>query len=561
MRRIIFLFCVTVILTVTVPHQLWAADHFLTIGGGPTPESNQVSLENNVLYFLRTLSQLGRDGEEHLILFADGTAPEADLQFQNPDRGPEELHRLLAEIVGPSSGIRFDYRTSEVPGVVGAADPGTIDQTLKDLSQRLKSDDRLVLYFTGHGGRERPSRSPRGRRPTAAIADDDEKSEGETPEAKEDDGSDKDMEEDEASDEKQEKKDDKSDSESKSNDRRSNRPSFTGNHIHLWDHKTMTVKSWTEKLDQLPRDMPVVAVMVQCYSGGFGNLIFRGGDPKNGMSDHPRCGFFSTVPDRVAAGCTPNINQAEYREYSSYFWEALSGTTRTGEVTLAPDFDNDGRTSLLEAHAYTALNADTIDIPTRTSDFFLREYSTTDGKKDLVTIHSPIDVLLATADPCERAVIEGLSQRYDLTGSDRGKDIEEAIKAKQKEKREVDGKVRKHQQTMGRKRNEIKSTLKERWPEITNPWHPRVTFLLTQEPDQLRSLILEHDAYDELAKAREELDSVEAKQEEYQLDIVKLERLKFWLERRALLLNLPTVADESTQQQLEQLVQLESQPL
>lgn len=545
-----------VLVGLVVANPLSAADHFLTIGGGPTPDSNQVSLENNVLYFQRTLTQLGRDAVEHVILFADGVNPEADLQYQNPDRGPEELHRLLAEIVGPSSGIRFDYRTSTVPGVQGAADPETIDRTLKDLSQRLKSDDRLVFYFTGHGGRERPARPPRGRRPTAAIADDDENADDQKPEEeKEDDSDEKDSKE-ESAEEKKEKQE-----ESKSNERRPNRPSFTGNHTHLWDHKTMTVTSWTEKLDELPRDMPVVAVMVQCYSGGFGNLIFRGGDPKNGMSDHPRCGFFSTVPDRVAAGCTPNINQAEYREYSSYFWEALSGTSRTGETIESPDFDYDGRTSLLEAHAYTALHADTIDIPTRTSDFFLQEYSATTGKKDLLTIHAPIDVLLAAADPCERAVIEGLSQQFELHGSDRGKDVEDAIKAKQKEKREIDGEVRKLQQTIGRKRSEIKSALKERWPEITNPWHPRVTFLLTEEPEVLRAMILEHDSYEELKKSSDQLDEAQTKQEQFQLDIVKLERLKFWLERRALLLNLPTVADETKQQQLETLVQLESQQL
>ncbi|RCS47801.1 hypothetical protein DTL42_14055 [Bremerella cremea] len=540
-----------------VVNPLAADDHFLTIGGGPAPDSNQVSLENNVLYFQRTLSQLERDTDEHVILFADGEKPEADLQFQNPERGPEDLHRLLAEIVGPANGIRFDYRSSTVPGVQGAADPDTIKRTLGDLSQRLKSDDRLILYFTGHGGRERPERSSRGRRPTAAIAADEEKPTEKSAEDKDEQESDHEDSNDAAAPEKE----NRSEEASPSNERRSKRPGYTGNHTHLWDHKTMTVTAWTEMLDELPQDMPVVAVMVQCYSGGFGNLIFQGGDPKNGMSSHPRCGFFSTVPDRVAAGCTPNINQAEYREYSSYFWEALSGVSRTGETVHTPDFDGDGQTSLLEAHAYTVLHADTIDIPTRTSDFFLREYSATTGKEELLTIHAPIEVLLATADPCERAVIEGLSDKFELSGGARGKEVEELIRAKQKEKREVDGEVRKQQQTVGRKRSEIKSALKKRWPEMANPWHPRVTHLLTQEADTLRAMILEHESYEGLKQAAEALAEAHAKQEQLELEIVKLERLKFWLERRALALNLPRLADEKTQQQFVGLVRLESQPL
>lgn len=538
MRRAIVSSSAFLVLAVTLTSSLAANDYFLTVGGGPTPSGNQISLENNVLYFQRTLAQLGLDSQEHVILFADGTDPQPDLQLQNPDRGPEDLHRMMAEIVGPANGIRFDYRTSAIPGVMGAADPEAIENTLKDLAERLKADDRLLFYFTGHGGRERPSRRSRGRRPTAAM-DEDEKPV------------------DEASEDAKPEEEPEDKPEEKEEDRK--RSAYIGNHTHLWPGKTMTVTDWTEKLDELPDNTPVIAVMVQCYSGGFGNMIFQGGDPKNGMSNHPRCGFFSTVPDRVAAGCTPNINQAEYREYSSYFWEAISGVSRTGEAITQPDYDEDGQTSLLEAHAYTVLQADTIDIPTRTSDFFLREYSTDEGKDDLATIHSPIETLLAGADPCERAVIEGLSKRFELQSTDRGKEVKDAIQAKKEEKKKLDGEVRKLVQQVNGKRRDIKDALRKQWPEITTPWHPKVTTLLTQESDTLHSKIVEHEAYKDLRKADEELDTVRTEQEKLELEIVKLERLKYWLERRAQIVNLPVVADETKRKQLNRLLELETQ--
>ena len=130
--------------------------------------------------------------------------------------------------------------------------------------------------------------------------------------------------------------------------------------------------------------------MVQCYSGGFANFIFKDGDPKNDLSKQPRAGFFATVEDRVAAGCTPDIREENYREYSTRFWEALCGETRMGQKVEQPDYNKDGKVSLSEAHTYVIINSQTIDIPIKTSDVFLRKFidlnpsekeSKTDDKK------------------------------------------------------------------------------------------------------------------------------------------------------------------------------------
>ena len=114
--------------------------------------------------------------------------------------------------------------------------------------------------------------------------------------------------------------------------------------------------------------------MVQCYSGGFANVIFKEGDPKKGLADQTRAGFFATVHDRVVAGCTPDIREEDYREYSTRFWEALCGESRIGNKIQKPDYNLDGFTSLLEAHTYVILNSETIDLPIKTSDILLRKF-------------------------------------------------------------------------------------------------------------------------------------------------------------------------------------------
>ncbi|MCC9609225.1 hypothetical protein LOC68_06290 [Blastopirellula sp. JC732] len=503
-----------------------AADHFLTVGGGPAAKSSQISLENNVLYFQRTLAKLGLDKQEHLILFDDGDNPQPDLQYEDVERGSEELRTLLAEIIGPSNGIRFSYRNYEIPGVSGAAEPEVIEKTLKDLSERLKGDDRLVFYFTGHGGKSKPE-SARGSEKKESEKKDEEKKEGE---------------------------------EKKEEPKKREKP-LVNNLTHLWNSNEMTVTEWTEKLDQLPTETPVVAVMVQCYSGGFGNLIFKGGDPENGVAEHLRCGFFSTVPDRTAAGCTPNVQEAEYREYSSYFWEALTGQTRTGQSVDKPDYDGDGQCTLLEAHAYTVLTSNTIDIPTRTSDALLRHYSATSGKDGLLNIHSPIAALLASASACEREVIEGLSGRFELTGADRGKDAEEAIKRQQEEKKKLEGDLREKRQEQGKAKIEIAKSLQLRWPSLGSPWHPEAGRLITEEAETVKQAILEHEKYAKLKELDTACEELQEKIEEHDLNVVKLERLKYWLETRALAVNLPVMADEKVQKDYDRLLKLESQQL
>ena len=69
-------------------------------------------------------------------------------------------------------------------------------------------------------------------------------------------------------------------------------------------------------------------VMVQCYAGLLRDTIFEHADASAGLSDDARCGFFGQLHDRIAAGCTPDANEADFEEYSGCFWVRWPGIAR-----------------------------------------------------------------------------------------------------------------------------------------------------------------------------------------------------------------------------------------
>ena len=200
---------------------------------------------------------------------------------------------------------------------------------------------------------------------------------------------------------------------------------FTGNGSHnttdennnaiiLWDEQNASVQQFTTMLDKMPPEKPFVAVMVQCYSGAFANLIYSGGRPKQGVALHDRCGFFATVKERPSVGCTPEVNEADYRDYSSSFFAGLSGTGRTGQRVDSADYDGDRRISFREAHAFAKIDEKASDLPVSTLEVWLQENLS--NRDRAITFSRPIREGLKTARPEQRQVVRRLAQRieYDL---------------------------------------------------------------------------------------------------------------------------------------------------
>jgi hypothetical protein len=273
--------------------------------------------------------------------------------------------------------------------------------------------------------------------------------------------------------------------------------------ISLWNNEQLRVRELVRMLDTLPEGVSVTAIMVQCYTGGFARIIYKDADPEQGVSPQTRCGFFATVHDRVAAGCTPDVDKASYVEYSSYFWEAVSGKKQTGEAIAKPDYDGDGRVSFAEAHAYTVLNAETIDLPVKTSGEYLSVESqfADEEQPGLLAADAPYEEVLKRATPAERAVLEGLSTQLGLTGSDRMEAADRGIdESRPRFRRRGRGFGRSPAREAGRIREQIANDLRAKWPELSNVLNPGAIDLLTKRSAEFVAAVQAHPRYAEYRK-------------------------------------------------------------
>ena len=294
--------------------------------------------------------------------------------------------------------------------------------------------------------------------------------------------------------------------------------------ISMWGDASLRMTEFVRLLDRLPEGVEVVAIMVQCYSGGFARFIFNDGDPRKGVSRQRRSGFFATVHDRPAAGCTPEVDEATYVEYSTYFWNALAGHDRSGDAIDPPDYDGDGRVSFDEAHAYTVLTAETIDLPIKTSGEYLSIHSEFgDENSELLTNEEPYDAILDLATPAERAILEGLSQQLELTGRDR------VVTAwRESQPRRGSGRGTESRFARGRRgqnpsvalRRKIAADVKRRWPELANVLNPVAIDLLTTRSEEFVAAIEDHPDFQQY---RESADESAARPDE-QARLVKYER-------------------------------------
>ncbi len=185
------------------------------------------------------------------------------------------------------------------------------------------------------------------------------------------------------------------------------------NTMMLWNDQRMSVQEFASLLDQLPANKPIVIMMAQCFSGSFANFVYQGGNPRRPLAAQSRCGFFATIKTLPSVGCTPAVNEADYRDYSSSFFAGLSGKSRTGQPVASADYDRNGVVSYAEAHAFAKVDEFTTDLPVSTSEVWLQE-QTSDQDVNII-LNRPIADILRTARPEQRYVITTLTQKFNLS--------------------------------------------------------------------------------------------------------------------------------------------------
>jgi hypothetical protein len=143
-----------------LPLPVYPADHVLMIGGGPSAESSQLSIEQNMVYFRRALGDLGRSDLRPEVFFASGPEALPDVCLRSMDRLPR-AHRLLAEILGHRHAVELEYRPHDIGPVDGPARREAIMEAIHRKGRELNAGDRLLIYVSGHGGKGEPTANGR----------------------------------------------------------------------------------------------------------------------------------------------------------------------------------------------------------------------------------------------------------------------------------------------------------------------------------------------------------------------------------------------------------------
>ncbi len=189
-----------------------------------------------------------------------------------------------------------------------------------------------------------------------------------------------------------------------------NRENPNDNSMILWNEQRVSVRQFAKILDQTTQS--VVAVMSQCYSGSFANIIYQSGDSAQPIAKQSRCGFFATIKTQTSVGCTPEVDEADYRDYSSSFYAGLTGRSRTNKTISSADYNADGRVSYIEAHAFAKIDDISTDLPISTSEAWLQEQASVQNR--YIILGKPMTRLLIAARPEQRYVVNSLLKMFEI---------------------------------------------------------------------------------------------------------------------------------------------------
>ena len=178
----------------------------------------------------------------------------------------------------------------------------------------------------------------------------------------------------------------------------------TNNAITLWgDGERLSVQELTAMLATLDPGVRVVALMSQCFSGGFAELprVRTAAE----LPDGSTCGYFSSTADRPAYGCYPENRGRDNVGHSFHFIEA---------VAEGGDFPG--------AHEEVLVRDASPDVPLRTSDVFLADLLERAARAAHQDQNAYVDALVrkAWADPetfePELRLLDRIGQAYGFAG-------------------------------------------------------------------------------------------------------------------------------------------------
>ena len=345
--------------------------------------------------------------------------------------------------------------------------------------------------------------------------------------------------------------------------------------IYCWNKSTISVREFSGWLDQFSVDVPVIMVMAQCYCGGFSHTLFSGGNEENGPSKHLRVGFFAQQHNLQAAGCRPDVKNDE--EFSSYFWGAMVGNSRSGKPMTDADVNKDRQVSFDEAYAHAVITSETIDIPLRSSDVLLRTYSkipnytfyssrvpasrtpspgTNESESIASTENEPstnqecntdesvlcmsmtIDELIDKATPSNAHVVQKLCESLDIALDTPAEEVASLLGRRGS----GPGFSRQGRRSSGRR--ELLADIHERWPELAEEDWTKSSLLKPENEMPFLDEVQKLETFEAYERRKKDIEESTAKSKLAEMQRIKARRLLETLECIALAHNLTRTASE-----------------
>ena len=250
------------------------------------------------------------------------------------------------------------------------------------------------------------------------------------------------------------------------------------NYVTLWGGQGLSVSHLATLHAQAPR--PLRVVVASCFSGGFAELAFDGAEAARGAVKVPRCGLFAGTWDRPTSGCDPNPDRRAQEGYSMHFLNALRSRDRDGHTLSLRevDLDGDGRIGLLDAHTWARIHSLSIDVPTTTSERYLREVvgAAPRGKVGQSRL----------APRQELAVVRTLGAALDVP------DLAAAqarFAALQAQLGALSVEMQQAEAALDRAYLALSTRILERWPMLDDAYHPLFDEVVQQEAAQVAALL------------------------------------------------------------------------
>ncbi|MCC7539817.1 MAG: hypothetical protein IT379_26580 [Deltaproteobacteria bacterium] len=304
--------------------------------------------------------------------------------------------------------------------------------------------------------------------------------------------------------------------------------------LSLWGGFTWSAAELAERLDAAASRRRVRLLIAACYSGGFAEVVFRGANEEAGAANGDRCGLFAAPWDQESSGCDPDPDRRRQQSYSLHVLMALGGRGRDGQPLPREtiDLDGDGAISLLEAHTRARIASRSIDVPTTTSERWLRSAAPEHGPS------------IATALPEEDAVVRSLGETLAL----RTEDAARARLARlEDEQRVLDERIEALSSDADERAADLRVALLSRWPVLDDPWHRDFAPLMAAHEEAIRRAMDEWPEAAAWTSAQAALDAAAERADTLTVDLSIVRRLVRAHETRTLAARLHAVGGEAWQ--------------